>query len=108
MCGIAGMARLDAPADRTAALVQAMCTRMHHRGPDGGGVLAHPDATLGMKRLAIVDVEHGHQPMTNDDGSVVLVYNGEVYNAPALRKELEARGVRFRTRSDTEVILRLY
>ena len=108
MCGIAGMAGLDAPMERAAALVEAMCARMHHRGPDGGGVLPHPDATLGMKRLAIVDVEHGHQPMQNEDGSVVLVYNGEVYNAPALRKELEARGVRFRTRSDTEVILRLY
>ena len=108
MCGIAGMAGLDEPSERAAALVQAMCARMHHRGPDGGGVLTHPDATLGMKRLAIVDVEHGHQPMQNEDGSVVLVYNGEVYNAPSLRKELEAKGVRFRTRSDTEVLLRLY
>lgn len=108
MCGIAGLALIDVPAERANALVEAMCTRMHHRGPDGGGVLAHPDATLGMKRLAIVDVEHGQQPMQNDDGTVVLVYNGEIYNAPALRKELEARGVRFRTRSDTEVILRLY
>ena len=108
MCGIAGMAGLDAPAERVSGLVAAMCARMEHRGPDGGGVLAHPDATLGMKRLAIVDVEHGHQPMQNDDGTIVLVYNGEVYNAPALRKELESRGVRFATRSDTEVILRLY
>ena len=108
MCGIAGLALLDVSAERANALVDAMCERMHHRGPDGGGIVAHPDVTLGMKRLAIVDVEHGKQPMTNDDGTVVLVYNGEVYNAPAIRKQLEARGVRFRTRCDTEVILRLY
>lgn len=108
MCGIAGLALFDVPAERATALVTAMCTRMHHRGPDGGGVVAHPDATLGMKRLAIVDVAHGQQPMQSDDGMIVLVYNGEIYNAPALRKELEARGVAFRTRSDTEVILRLY
>lgn len=108
MCGIAGIARLDAPAEKANGLVEAMCERMFHRGPDGGGVVAHVDATLGMRRLAIVDVAHGHQPMLSDDGSIVLVYNGEVYNAPALREELEARGVTFRTRSDTEVILRLY
>jgi asparagine synthase (glutamine-hydrolysing) len=108
MCGIAGIALFDAPADKATSIVDGMCARMHHRGPDGGGVVAHPDATLGMKRLAIVDIEHGQQPMANDDGSIVLVYNGEIYNAPALRKDLEARGVRFHTRSDTEVILRLY
>lgn len=85
-----------------------MAERIRHRGPDGGGVVAHPDATLGMTRLAIVDVVHGHQPMANDDDSIVIVYNGEVYNAPALRAELERKGVHFRTRSDTEVILRLY
>jgi asparagine synthase (glutamine-hydrolysing) len=85
-----------------------MAERMAHRGPDGGGITSHSDATLGMKRLAIVDVEHGKQPMLNEDESVALVYNGEIYNAPALREELVKQGVRFRTRSDTEVILRLY
>jgi asparagine synthase (glutamine-hydrolysing) len=85
-----------------------MALRIKHRGPDGGGVIADPDATLGMTRLAIVDVEHGKQPMSNDDGTIVIVYNGEVYNAPALRQDLERKGVRFRTRSDTEVVLRLY
>lgn len=85
-----------------------MAARIHHRGPDGGGVAADDAAAIGMKRLAIVDVEGGIQPMSSDDGSVVLVYNGEIYNAPALRRELAARGVRFDTRSDTEVILRLY
>lgn len=108
MCGIAGLVAFDAPLEKSSAIVAAMAERIHHRGPDGGGTVAHPDATLGMKRLAIVDIEHGHQPLANDDGSIVIVYNGEVYNAPALRADLERRGVRFRTRSDTEVILRLY
>lgn len=108
MCGIVGLARLQRSPEEVRRLVEQMAERIHHRGPDGGGVVAHPDATLGMKRLAIVDLAHGHQPMANDDDSIVIVYNGEVYNAPELRAELSARGVRFRTRSDTEVILRLY
>jgi asparagine synthase (glutamine-hydrolysing) len=99
---------LDAPLETTEALVASMASRIRHRGPDGGGIAGHPHATLGMTRLAIVDVPNGHQPMANDAGDIVIVYNGEVYNAPALRKELEARGVKFHTRSDTEVILRLY
>src|SRR5689334_1965832 len=107
MCGIAGVVGLDAPPERAERVVREMAERIRHRGPDGGGVVAHEDATLGMTRLAIVDVAHGHQPMANDDGSIVIVYNGEVYNAPALRIALEKRGVRFKTRSDTEVILRL-
>jgi len=108
MCGIVGLVGFDASLDRARAIVSGMNEHIAHRGPDGEGLVAHPDATLAMKRLAIIDIEHGKQPMTNEDGSVVLVYNGEIYNAPRLRKELEDRGVRFRTRSDTEVILRLY
>jgi asparagine synthase (glutamine-hydrolysing) len=108
MCGIVGIVGFDTTHDRARELVAAMAEKIHHRGPDGGGVVTHPDATLGMKRLAIVDVAHGHQPMANDDESIVIVYNGEVYNAPALRQQLVEQGVRFRTRSDTEVILRLY
>ena len=108
MCGIAGIVAFDAPLDRAQATVTGMASRIEHRGPDGGGVVAHPDATLGMKRLAIVDVEHGRQPLANDDESIFIVYNGEVYNAPAIRARLEREGVRFKTRSDTEVVLRLY
>jgi asparagine synthase (glutamine-hydrolysing) len=108
MCGIVGLVAFDASIEKARAIVSGMAERIHHRGPDGGGAIAHPDATLAMKRLAIVDVEHGHQPFANDDGSIVIVYNGEVYNAPALRSRLEREGVQFRTRSDTEVILRLY
>jgi asparagine synthase (glutamine-hydrolysing) len=108
MCGIVGLVAFDAPLDRARGIVAAMNEHIQHRGPDGEGLIAHPDATLAMKRLAIVDVVHGHQPMANEDESVVIVYNGEIYNAPELRRRLEERGVRFRTRSDTEVILRLY
>src|SRR3954471_13879371 len=108
MCGIVGLVDSRLGEEQSRAIVTDMATRIHHRGPDGGGVAAHPAATIGMKRLAIVDLAHGHQPMFSDDGSVALVYNGEVYNAPALREKLIRRGVTFRTRSDTEVILRLY
>jgi asparagine synthase (glutamine-hydrolysing) len=108
MCGIVGIVGFDAPLERARTLVSAMNAQIAHRGPDGEGLIAHPDATLAMKRLAIVDVEHGAQPMANEDGSVVIVYNGEIYNAPELRRALQDKGVRFRTRSDTEVILRLY
>ncbi len=108
MCGIVGLVAFEATRQEARDRVAWMAERIRHRGPDGGGVVAHPDATLGMTRLAIVDVEHGQQPMLNDDESVAIVYNGEIYNAPALRAELVAKGVPFRTRSDTEVILRLY
>ncbi|MBX3228137.1 MAG: asparagine synthase (glutamine-hydrolyzing) [Labilithrix sp.] len=108
MCGIVGLINYDAPLERARAIVEAMNAAIHHRGPDGEGLVAAPDATMAMKRLAIVDVVHGHQPMATEDESIVLVYNGEIYNAPQLRRQLEERGVRFRTRSDTEVILRLY
>ncbi len=106
MCGIAGLFQ-DVHADGEGS-VRAMCQAIRHRGPDGGGVSSHGDTTLGMARLAIVDVAHGHQPMKSDDGAITLVYNGEIYNAPALREGLEKQGVRFHTRSDTEVLLRLY
>lgn len=108
MCGIVGLVGHRAGVETARRIVEAMAERIHHRGPDGGGVEAHADATLGMKRLAIVDVAHGHQPMSNEDGSITLVYNGEIYNAPELRRSLVSQGVRFVTRSDTEVILRLY
>jgi asparagine synthase (glutamine-hydrolysing) len=108
MCGIVGLVRHDAPLERAHQIVSSMAERIRHRGPDGGGVVTHPDATIGMTRLAIVDIARGHQPMASDDEAIVIVYNGEIYNAPQLRSELERAGVRFRTRSDTEVILRLY
>ena len=108
MCGIAGI--IHARDVGLEALVRSMCDRIAHRGPDGSGVVAAvPQRTaIGMTRLAIVDVERGTQPMWNDDRTVAIVHNGEIYNAPALRAELEGEGVRFHTHSDTEVVLRLY
>lgn len=108
MCGIIGFAGIEPSLEAARALGEAMCGSIYHRGPDGGGLAVHQDATLGMRRLAIVDIARGNQPMYSDDGQIVLVYNGEVYNAPALREELVREGVRFHTHSDTEVILRLY
>src|SRR5438128_3762371 len=81
---------------------------LHHRGPDGEGLWVEGSVGLGFRRLAIIDVEGGAQPMSNEDGSVWIVFNGEIYNHAALRPELEARGHRYRTRSDTETIIHLY
>jgi asparagine synthase (glutamine-hydrolysing) len=108
MCGIAGFARLRLDREEASRVVAGMCDAMVRRGPDDQGTAVHPDACLGMRRLSIVDLVHGHQPMASDDSQIVLVYNGEIYNAPALRADLQREGVRFHTRSDTEVILRLY
>jgi asparagine synthase (glutamine-hydrolysing) len=81
---------------------------MTHRGPDDAGYCWESGVGLGMRRLSIVDIAGGHQPMANDDGSVWIVFNGEIYNAPELRRALAAQGCVFRTRSDTEVVLRLF
>lgn len=108
MCGIAGFAGLRATGEGARSLITAMGEAIRHRGPDGGGVTVHDDVAIGMVRLAIVDVEHGAQPMYSSDRQIALVYNGEIYNAPALRKQLTEEGIHFETRSDTEVILRLY
>jgi asparagine synthase (glutamine-hydrolysing) len=106
MCGIVGFLGLHL--GDNVARANAMCDRIAHRGPDGRGVTEHDDVVLAMVRLAIVDVEHGKQPMLSEDQSVALVFNGEIYNAPAVRERLQREGVQFHTRSDTEVILRLY
>jgi asparagine synthase (glutamine-hydrolysing) len=103
VCGIAGF---WGPPDQ--ALLQAMNACIAHRGPDGDGFLSHPCASLGMRRLAIIDIEGGQQPIGNEDGRVQCVYNGEIYNYRELMSELEAAGHRFKTRCDTEVIVHGY
>ncbi len=105
MCGIAGFA-LNRPADREA--LAAMTRSLVHRGPDGEGFFVEDGVGLGHRRLAILDLSGGAQPMANESGSVVVVFNGEIYNFQALRAELEAKGHRFATRSDTEVLVHLY
>src|SRR5439155_14440457 len=98
MCGIAGIWGSD---DRAAA--KRMVAAIHHRGPDDRGVFAGGNVVLGMSRLAILDVsEAGHQPMGNPDGTVWIVYNGEVYNFCSERSILESKGYSFRSSSDTE------
>src|SRR5207302_3768242 len=89
-------------------LLRAMNACLRHRGPDDEGFLAHRSASLGMRRLAIIDIETGQQPLGSEDGKVQCVYNGEVYNYRELRAELERAGHRFRTKSDTEVIVHGY
>ena len=107
MCGIVGAVNLDGtPVDQ--ASVAAANARLAHRGPDGRGFYSAPGIGLGVTRLAIVDLETGDQPISNEDGSITLVCNGEIYNHGALRDELSAAGHRFRTRSDVEVIVHLY
>jgi len=104
MCGIAGVVG-GAP---MRPMLEAMLTTLEHRGPDDRGVFLGDEVALGMTRLAIIDLATGRQPMTTDDGNATIVFNGEIYNFRALRAELEARGRRFRTQSDTEVILALW
>ena len=108
MCGICGYAPADPrqPADR--ATIARMTATLVHRGPDGHGVHVGPGVGLGVRRLAIVDLETGEQPIASEDGAVVIVCNGEIYNAPELRAELERSGHRFRSRSDVEVAVHLY
>jgi asparagine synthase (glutamine-hydrolysing) len=107
MCGIAGIVQVAGRGvDR--ALLTAMTTAQAHRGPDGDGFVCRGGVGFGHRRLAIIDLVTGDQPMPNDDESIWIVFNGEIYNYRELRAELEARGTRFRTQSDTEVILRAY
>jgi len=108
MCGIVGIVRLDPNDTVDEARLMQMRDVLHHRGPDDEGLWVEGPVGLGHRRLAIVDVAGGHQPMANEDQTVWIVFNGEIYNHAALRPELEAKGHRYRTRSDTETILHLY
>jgi len=107
MCGICGIYNLDGrPVDR--ALLERMKDTMVHRGPDGEGTFVDSRVGLGHRRLSIIDLNTGDQPMGNEDGSIQVVFNGEIYNFLELKKLLEAKGHRFRTRSDTESIIHGY
>jgi asparagine synthase (glutamine-hydrolysing) len=108
MCGICGILTADPGNVPDRALIERMRDSITHRGPDGAGLYIAPGVGLGHRRLSIVDVAHGQQPMYSEDRRFVIVYNGEVFNHPALKPELEAAGVRYRTRSDTETVLHLY
>lgn len=106
MCGIAGYLLRNQPAREET--VRAMCAQIRHRGPDDEGVYVDGGCAIGMRRLSIIDLSTGHQPVSNEDGSVWVVFNGEIYNYQELRADLIARGHRFRTNSDTETLVHLY
>ena len=111
MCGITGWANLDArtpPPEGAKQLLHSMCERMLHRGPDAEGLLVSTGVALGMRRLAIIDLVTGEQPAFNEDHSVAVILNGEIYNYRELRADLESRGHSFRSASDTEVLPHLY
>src|SRR5262245_36408727 len=108
MCGIAGVCHLNGEAV-SFELLKKMTAVMAYRGPDDEGFYTKGGIGLGHRRLSILDLSPaGHQPMSNDDSTAVITYNGEVYNFRELRKELEAQNVSFRSQSDTEVILKAY
>jgi asparagine synthase (glutamine-hydrolysing) len=108
MCGIVGAAWADGGPVLNDAGLDAMTRRLAHRGPDDAGSFRDDHAALGFRRLSIVDLAGGHQPLSNEDGTVWTVFNGEIYNFPALRRRLEARGHTLRTNTDTEVLVHLY
>src|SRR5690349_16259761 len=109
MCGLAGIVHFDTTQQVDLERLRRMRDVLSHRGPDGRGVIVDAHVGLAHRRLAIVDVSTaGEQPMTNEDGSVWIAFNGEIYNHASLRPGLEARGHRYRSRCDTETIVHLY
>src|SRR5215216_3116575 len=111
MCGITGWANLDShtpPPAGARELLRAMCERMVHRGPDSEGLFASSGVALGMRRLAIIVLVTGEQPVFNEDRSIAVILNGEIYNYRELRADLDRRGHNFRSASDTEVLPHLY
>jgi asparagine synthase (glutamine-hydrolysing) len=108
MCGIAGIVGASADSRVNYDILHRMCQTIVHRGPDEEGLFIKGGAAFGMRRLRIIDLAGGQQPIFNEDRTVWVVFNGEIYNFRELRKELEAQGHRFRTHSDTEVIVHLY
>ena len=108
MCGIAGILEFGRDARASATALREMCHVMSHRGPDDEGFYTDACAAIGMRRLSIVDLKTGHQPIPNEDGTLWIVFNGEIYNHRALRERLIAQGHQYRTNSDTETIVHLF
>jgi asparagine synthase (glutamine-hydrolysing) len=108
MCGIVGVYHFEMECPVVTETVKAMCDRICHRGPDDEGVFVEGPVGLGMRRLSIIDLSTGHQPVYNEDRNLLIFFNGEIYNYRELRSELEGRGHHFTTRTDTETILHAY
>ena len=108
MCGICGKLAFDPSESVSPSLLKKMADTIHHRGPDDEGFYALGPVGFGFRRLSIIDLNSGHQPISNEDGTVWIVFNGEIYNYKELRQQLQAKGHIFRTQTDTEVIVHLY
>ena len=108
MCGISGILHDRLSASEIRQTLQKMTATMVHRGPDDDGLYCEDGVGVGMRRLSVIDVDGGAQPISNEDGRVQVVCNGEIYNYQELRQQLVARGHQFRSRSDAEVIAHLY
>src|SRR5438034_6155022 len=108
MCGIAGFVGMQIPCDEAARRVRAMCDAIAHRGPDSDGYHIADGEALGTRRQRTIDVSGAPQPISNEDGPIIVVFNAEIYNHRSLRRQLEASGHRCRTHSDTEVLVHLY
>jgi len=108
MCGICGKLAFDSQEAISPSLIRAMADTIRHRGPDDDGYYVSGQIGLGFRRLSIIDLKSGHQPLSNEDGSVWIVFNGEIYNYQELRAFLLEKGHVFKTRTDTEVIVHLY
>jgi len=108
MCGITGIMQIGDGARVEPETLRQMCAAMVHRGPNDEGIYTAGSVGIGMRRLSIVDLATGHQPLSNEDGTVWIVFNGEIYNHAALRKKLQSLGHRYNTNSDTETIVHLY
>src|SRR5437867_10606162 len=107
MCGIAGYLNLDSSRAADPSWIKPMCDSIRHRGPDDEGFFREGPVALGMRRLSIIDLAGGHQPMFNEDESLVIVFNGEIYNFQELEKDCLQKH-RLKTRCDTEAIVHLY
>jgi asparagine synthase (glutamine-hydrolysing) len=108
VCGITGFYHFERRRPAEPEKLQRMCDAITHRGPDSDGMLCRDGIAIGIRRLKIIDLEGGEQPIYNEDGSVAVTFNGEIYNHEELRKDLQAKGHSFKTRSDTEALVHLY
>lgn len=110
MCGINGIVDIKHTCDKKELneKISIMNNMIIHRGPDDGGIFVHSNKAIGMRRLSIIDLETGHQPIFNEDQTVAIVLNGEIYNYRSIRKQLQAKGYKFRTNSDTETVLHAF
>src|SRR4029453_10483521 len=108
MCGIAGLFNLNGVPLEDAAVAMRMASNLVHRGPDEDGSLLDGPVAFGFRRLSIIDLDGGHQPVANEIETIWTMLNGEIYNFVELRDELQEQGHRFRTQSDTEVIVHAY